>query len=162
MFLNEYFSVLLIEFFNESKSAKFIRKMNKKCIFGKMSSVMKTAHLAWFSLFSQTEIIFPIWMNNFIKWIVLILFEWIIFLNEYLWFNFELNIELNNFSAQFNAKMNNQSVSLTPIVNWVTTLSVAFWPVSVTTSSLSFYYENYTNWSNASHAPQRGKKTNTY
>ena len=35
-------------------------------------------------------------------------------LNEYLRFNFELNIELNHFLARFNVKMNNQNVSLTP------------------------------------------------
>ena len=32
-------------------------------------------------------------------------------LNEYLRFNFELNIELNHFLARFNEKMNFQSVS---------------------------------------------------
>ena len=36
------------------------------------------------------------------------------FLNEYFWFNFELNIELNHFLARFNVKMNNQNVSATP------------------------------------------------
>ena len=36
-------------------------------------------------------------------------------LNEYLRFNFELNIELNHFLARFNVKMNNQNVSATPI-----------------------------------------------
>ena len=35
-------------------------------------------------------------------------------LNEYLRFNFELNIELNHFLARFNVKMNNQNVSATP------------------------------------------------
>ena len=35
-------------------------------------------------------------------------------LNEYLRFNFELNIELNHFLARFNVKMNNQNVSPTP------------------------------------------------
>ena len=35
-------------------------------------------------------------------------------LNEYFRFNFELNIELNHFSARFNVKMNNQNVSATP------------------------------------------------
>ena len=35
-------------------------------------------------------------------------------LNEYFRFNFELNIELNHFLAQFNVKMNNQNVSATP------------------------------------------------
>ena len=57
----------------------------------------KWAHFACFSLFSQAEI-----------------FEWIIFLNEYSRFNFELNIELNHFLARFNVKMNNQNVSATP------------------------------------------------
>ena len=37
-------------------------------------------------------------------------------LNEYLRFNFELNIELNHFLARFNVKMNNQNVSATPIL----------------------------------------------
>ena len=37
-------------------------------------------------------------------------------LNEYLRFNFELNIELNHFLARFNVKMNNQNVSLTPML----------------------------------------------
>ena len=60
----------------------------------------KTAHFACFSLFSQAEIVFPIWMNNF--------------LNEYFLFNFELNIELNQILARFNVKMNNQNVSVTP------------------------------------------------
>ena len=36
------------------------------------------------------------------------------FLNEYFWFNFELNIELNQFLARFNVKINNQNVSATP------------------------------------------------
>ena len=35
-------------------------------------------------------------------------------LNEYFWFNFELNIELNQFLARFNVKMNNQNVPPTP------------------------------------------------
>ena len=35
-------------------------------------------------------------------------------LNEYLRFNFELNIELNHFLARFNVNMNNQNLSLTP------------------------------------------------
>ena len=35
-------------------------------------------------------------------------------LNEYLRFNFELNIEFNHFLARFNVKMNNQNVSATP------------------------------------------------
>ena len=38
-------------------------------------------------------------------------------LNEYFQFNFELNIELNHFLARFNVKINNQSVSSTPIVD---------------------------------------------
>ena len=60
----------------------------------------KTAHFACFSLFSEAEIIFPIWINNL--------------LNEYFLLNFELNIELNHFLARFNVKMNNQNVSATP------------------------------------------------
>ena len=35
-------------------------------------------------------------------------------LNEYLRFNFEVNIELNHVLARFNVKMNNQNVSATP------------------------------------------------
>ena len=37
-----------------------------------------------------------------------------IFLNEYFGFCFELNFELNHFSARFNEKMNFQNVSNTP------------------------------------------------
>ena len=40
-----------------------------------------------------------------------------IFLNEYFGFCFELNFELNHFSAQFNEKMNFQNVSNR--ANWV-------------------------------------------
>ena len=61
----------------------------------------KNGPFCMFSLFSQAEIICPIWINNF--------------LNEYFLFNFELNIELNHFLAQFNVKMNNQNVSAIPI-----------------------------------------------
>ena len=35
-------------------------------------------------------------------------------LNEYLRFNFELNIELNHFLARFKVKMNDQNLSATP------------------------------------------------
>ena len=42
-------------------------------------------------------------------------------LNEYLRFNFELNIELNHFLARFNVKMNNQNVSLTPSFDTIIT-----------------------------------------
>ena len=42
-------------------------------------------------------------------------------LNEYLRFNFELNIELNHFLARFNVKMNNQNVSPTPMLHAVIT-----------------------------------------
>ena len=38
-------------------------------------------------------------------------------LNEYFRLDFDLNIELNHFLARFNAKMNNQNVSATPIPN---------------------------------------------
>ena len=41
-------------------------------------------------------------------------------LNEYLRFNFELNIELNHFLARFNVKMNNQNLSLTPPLHLAT------------------------------------------
>ena len=57
-----------------------------------------------FSLFSQALIFFQ--------------FEWIILLNEYSRFNFELNIELNHFFARFNVKMNNQNISATPSAGW--------------------------------------------
>ena len=40
-------------------------------------------------------------------------------LNEYLRFNFELNIELNHFLARFNVKMNNQNVSATLNPDWL-------------------------------------------
>ena len=51
-------------------------------------------------------------LNSF--WIIFEFFELNNFLNEYFWFNFELNIESNHFLAQFNVKMNNQNVSATP------------------------------------------------
>ena len=44
-------------------------------------------------------------------------------LNEYLRFNFELNIELNHVLARFNVKMNNQNVSATPTVPIASKLS---------------------------------------
>ena len=40
-----------------------------------------------------------------------------IFLNEYFGFCFELNFELNHFSARFNEKMNFQNVSPTPYLD---------------------------------------------
>ena len=49
-------------------------------------------------------------MNNFFQ------FEWINSLNEYFWFHFELNIELNGFQALFNVWMNNRNLSPTPTV----------------------------------------------
>ena len=53
-----------------------------------------------------------LWMNNFIEYTG---FCWRnIFLNEYFGFWFELNFELNHFSARFNEKMNFQNVSNTP------------------------------------------------
>ena len=52
-------------------------------------------------------------MNNFIEYSGL---YWTnIFLNEYFGFCFELNFELNHFSARFNEKMNFQNVPHTPI-----------------------------------------------
>ena len=88
----------------------------------------KTTHFACFSLFSQAEIIFPIWMNNLLNEYFWFNFELNNFFNEYFWFHFELNnflneyflfnfeliIELNHFLARFNVKMNNQNVSATP------------------------------------------------
>ena len=41
-----------------------------------------------------------------------------IFLNEYFGICFELNFELNHFSARFNEKMNFQNVSHTPSNVW--------------------------------------------
>ena len=98
-----------MNYWMNQKTALFIRKMNEKCLFW-----TERAPFACFSLFSQAVICFPIWMNNFIEWIFLTQFEWIILLNEYSRFNFELNIELNHFLARFNVKMNNQNLSATP------------------------------------------------
>ena len=102
-----------MNYWMNQKSALFIWKMNKKCLFW-----TERTPFACFSLFSQAVICFPIWMNNFIEWIFLTQFEWIILLNEYSRFNFELNIELNHFLARFNVKMNNQNLSATPIRDW--------------------------------------------
>ena len=53
-----------------------------------------------------------LWMNNFIEYSGL---RWMkIFLNKYFGFCFELNFELNHFSARFNEKMNFQNVSPIP------------------------------------------------
>ena len=41
-----------------------------------------------------------------------------IFLNEYFGFCFELNFELNHFSARFNEKMNFQNVSYRATSRW--------------------------------------------
>ena len=57
------------------------------------------------------------------------------FLNEYFWFNFELNIELNQILARFNVKMNNQNVSATPNANST--------PLSF---GLLLMLANYKNW----------------
>ena len=112
--MNEFFEWIFwpynwMNYWMNQKSALFIRKMNKKCLFW-----TERAPFACFSLFSQAVICFPIWMNNFIEWIFLTQFEWIILLNEYSRFNFELNIELNHFLAWFNIKMNNQNLSPFP------------------------------------------------
>ena len=67
-----------MNYWMNQKSALFIRKMNKKCLFW-----TERTPFACFSLFSQAVICFPIWMNNFIEWIFLIQFwmnnfiEWI-------------------------------------------------------------------------------------
>ena len=67
-----------MNYWMNQKSALFIWKMNKKCLFW-----TERTPFACFSLFSQAVICFPIWMNNFIEWIFLIQFwmnnfiEWI-------------------------------------------------------------------------------------
>ena len=56
------------------------------------------------------------WMNNSIEYSGL---YWMnIFLNEYFGFCFELNFELNHFSARFNEKMNFQNVSYRATYRW--------------------------------------------
>ena len=55
--------------------------------------------------------LFFIVFHCFLKLWFVFQFEWIISLNEYFWFNFELNIELNHFLVRFNVKMNIQNVS---------------------------------------------------
>ena len=67
-----------MNYWMNQKSALFIWKMNKKCLFW-----TERTPFACFSLFSQAVICFPIWMNNFFEWIFLIQFwmnnfiEWI-------------------------------------------------------------------------------------
>ena len=48
-----------------------------------------------------------------------------IFLNEYFGFCFELNFELNHFSARFNEKMNFQNVSYRAILESLLDLVIA-------------------------------------
>ena len=91
--MNEFFEWIFwpynwMNYWMNQKSALFIRKMNKKCLFW-----TERAPFACFSLY--------FWFN----------FEWIILLNEYFWFNFELNIELNHCFARFKVQMNIQNVS---------------------------------------------------
>ena len=74
--MNEFFEWIFwpynwMNYWMNQKSALFIRKMNKKCLFW-----TERAPFACFSLFSQAVICFPIWMNNFIEWIFSIQF-WI-------------------------------------------------------------------------------------
>ena len=69
-----------------------------------------------------------LWMNNFIEYSGFCCMN--IFLNEYFGFWFELNFELNHFSAQFNEKMNFQNVSNTPTLERAYWLSL-FLPLSV-------------------------------
>ena len=54
-----------------------------------------------------------------------------IFLNEYFGFCFELNFELNHFSARFNEKMNFQNVSHTPSHNLRLLIQVFNLPVTL-------------------------------
>ena len=103
MFLKEFFPYYWMNCWMNQKSAKFIRKMNKKEKTAHFEE--KMAQFACFSLFSRAEIIFPIWI---IFWMNIFVQFWIE------GFNFELNIELNHFFARFNVKMNNQNQSATP------------------------------------------------
>ena len=76
-----------MNYWMNQKSALFIWKMNKKCLFW-----TERTPFACFSLFSQAVICFPIWMNNFIEWIFL----------PYNWINYWMNQK----SALFIRKMN--------------------------------------------------------
>ena len=106
--MNKFFEWIFLlyywmNFWMNQKSAIFIRKMNKKCVLSKKRPILHVFFTVFhcISLFCQALIFFQ--------------FEWIILLNEYSWFNFELNIELNHFLARFNVKMNNQNLSPSPI-----------------------------------------------
>ena len=67
-----------------------------------------------------------LWMNNFIEYSGL---YWMnIFLNEYFGFCFELNFELNHFSARFNEKMNFQNVSNRASLRSIGPSSQKLWP----------------------------------
>ena len=73
---------------------------------------LRRAPKPYFGLILEFWIIFHI----FFEWIILLnildSIEWIFFLNEYFGICFELNFELNHFSARFNEKMNFQNVLL--------------------------------------------------
>ena len=102
--MNKFFEWIFLlyywmNFWMNQKSAIFIRKMNKKCVLSKKRPILHV----FFTVF-----------HCFLKLWFFFQFEWIILLNEYSRFNFELNIEFNHFFARFNVKMNNQNVSLTP------------------------------------------------
>ena len=65
-------------------------------------------------------------------------------MNEYFRFNFELNIELNHFLARFNIKMNNQNVSLTPMLqhvfqSWLVWIRGINWHAGLSTSRHTGY-----------------------
>ena len=77
---------------NESKSALFIRKMNKEWYL-KCGSKESSHTLGKFTTF---------WIFFFF-----FKFKWVNFLNDYFRIDFELNIELDGFQALFNVWMNN-------------------------------------------------------
>ena len=71
--MNKFFEWIFFLYYGmnswmNQKSAIFIRKMNKKCI------LRKNGPFCMFSLFSQAEIIFPIWiifwMNIFVQFLI--------------------------------------------------------------------------------------------
>ena len=112
--MNKFFKWIFLpcdwmNYWMNQKSALFIGKMNKKCLFRTEWPLLPVFHC-----------FLKLWFVFQFEWIILLKeyfwfnFEWIILLNEYSWFNFELNIELNHFLARFNVKMNNQNLSATP------------------------------------------------